>query len=409
MKRFKTDALNSLWMEVGDLSHPDYPFLDRNYSPASLMPVCDLTPYVTGMLLSGDSAALSELWSYIAHWDTLLELAMGVKAPKEMGLSEYASAELQATFLLTARISLNNGAAFVGADVAASILSTRDISLPGEFLSVLLSFLETELSHTKRYDCPELDINEKMEESLTALKQGTSGCETIAAYMKQVPPMVRITFSDVLNSGSTDCYSRHFHFGNGYDHRAYGCSREIGQQFATALGILEVPDVNQTGVSSSVTKPALISALSKQGIQVSKKNTRAELIRIASAVPGLLQEVQNDCDPDLLVLRQELAIEGREWAKRTKSLYWVSKALLAYMGMRKIGKRFPTTFSSVLDTFRDMAVGLQQHRESISRRSCADWLGTGKHSPNPDEIRRAMSEAGLTEKDLDALSAEYSD
>lgn len=38
-----------------------------------------------------------------------------------------------------------------------------------------------------------------------------------------------------------------------------------------------------------------------------------------------------------------------------------------------------------------------------------DWLGTGKHSPNPDELRRAMSEAGLTEKDLDALSAKYSD
>ena len=58
--------LNSLVEDVGALFHPEHPFLDRAYSPSTLMPACDLTPYVAEMLEVDDVDGIKELWSYIS-------------------------------------------------------------------------------------------------------------------------------------------------------------------------------------------------------------------------------------------------------------------------------------------------------------------------------------------------------
>ena len=73
--RFKTAGLNALWDEVGNLSHPDCPFLDRHYSPSTRMPVCDLTPYVTDFLIADDLESLTELLHYFGHTYESLKLA----------------------------------------------------------------------------------------------------------------------------------------------------------------------------------------------------------------------------------------------------------------------------------------------------------------------------------------------
>ena len=356
MMTFKTDGMRALWEEVGDLSHPDYPFLDRNYSPSSCMPVCDLTPYVADFILQNDWAALNELWSYIGRSDKTINPSILADIPDGLGLTEYARAELCAAYLLTSRISHDNGVAFVGGDVVSTILSTRDVDVDSACSAHWQSFLRCELEDMKSRDWPELDIEEKVNDSWTALLQGTDRCENFANFMKGIPPMVRITFADAIRSAQSNppydsLYNKHLHFGNGYGHRVYGCSETIGRAYAQALDILRHPCVEEIGITSKVTKSVLLQALTAHGINPPKNTKRENLIRLAEDVPGLLQHIQDQCEPDLLVIRSDLQAESKVWADRTKRLIWLSSSLLAYMGEMEL---FPGTKRLIPATCKDV-------------------------------------------------------
>jgi len=44
-----------------DIGHPEFPFLDRDHSPASRVPCTDFTPFIIDRLQSGDLSSISEL------------------------------------------------------------------------------------------------------------------------------------------------------------------------------------------------------------------------------------------------------------------------------------------------------------------------------------------------------------
>ena len=365
MMMFKTDGIRALWEEVGDLSHPDYPFLDRNYSPSSCMPVCDLTPYVADFILQNDWEALNELWSYIGRSDKTISPSILADLPDGLGLTEYARAELCAAYLLTSRMANDNGVAFVGGDVVSTILSTRNVDVDSACLAQWQSFLRCELEDMKSRDCPELDVEEKVNDSWAALLQGTARCENFANLMKSIPPMVRITLADAIRSAQSNppydsLYDKRLHFGNDYGHRVYGCSETIGRSYAQALDILRHPRVEEIGITSKVTKNELLQALTAQGINPPKNSKRENLIRLAEDVPGLLQHIQDQCEPDLLVIRLDLQAESKVWADRTKRLIWLSSSLLAYVGeidlFHGTKRLIPATCKDVIQTRSYMAV-----------------------------------------------------
>lgn len=65
--QFRSSPLSQLWKEVGDISHPQHPFLDLSYSPNSLMPAADYSPWVADRLGSGDWESILELLTFIAN------------------------------------------------------------------------------------------------------------------------------------------------------------------------------------------------------------------------------------------------------------------------------------------------------------------------------------------------------
>lgn len=365
--RFKTAGLNALWGEVGNLSHPDCPFLDRHYSPSTRMPVCDLTPYVTDFLMADDLESLTELWHYIGHTYESLKLALMANLPGGLQLSDYANHELRASYLLTVRMANDNGAAFVGSKVVSTILSTRNVEVSGRLEDELNAFIYRELETLKKNGEPEIDTDKTLEDTWSALRQGTIGCENFSGIMKQVPPMVRISFANAIRdmqSPYRSFYNNRFHFGNGYGDRVYGCSEIIGREYAKSLGILNHPRVEETGVSAKVTKDEIIRALNGNGIRSAKSSSRRHLLDLATNVPGLLQNLQDINDPDFLVIRPDSWDEARVWADRTKRLIWLSAALISAMGEVGIAKRLiPATSKEVLHTHEHMAVAILKVNE----------------------------------------------
>ena len=360
---FRSEAVRELWDEVGALSHPQYPFLSPCYSPNSYMPTCDFTTFVAKALLSKDIDAIYELWGFLLHQDELLELALKATVPQGVAVSPETDAELRATYLLTTRMSYDNSAACTGAAVAATILSTQSAEISNQGIDTIRTCLAKELNDLKRSEWAELDVEEKLEESFSALNQGTKGCDNFAVLMASVPPMVRITFAHAIKHDKSDLYNARLNFGNSYGERVYGCSEIIGQSIANSLKILCPPDVNEIGVGSKVTKAALMSGLVEHNVQFKKSATRDELIAIAQSVPGLLQSVQDKCDPDILVIRKDLATEAKIWAKRNNQLYWLATSLLTAMGRTTNTNIPPTTLTDLLNNQLQMANGLRKHRE----------------------------------------------
>src|SRR6266496_3517210 len=72
--RFRSSALAHVWGEVSSISHPDYPFLDPLYSPGSLMPAADFSPWVGARIALGDWDSILELLRFIGTDDQVTAL-----------------------------------------------------------------------------------------------------------------------------------------------------------------------------------------------------------------------------------------------------------------------------------------------------------------------------------------------
>ena len=59
-RQFRSAAVAELYSQIADITHPDYPFLDRSYSPGSYMPAADFSPWIASRRKQQDRAAIEE-------------------------------------------------------------------------------------------------------------------------------------------------------------------------------------------------------------------------------------------------------------------------------------------------------------------------------------------------------------
>jgi hypothetical protein len=131
---FKTVGVARLYDEVREWCHPEYPFLDRNYSPGANAPAIDFTPFVAEWLASGHLDAVFELLSFLTSKTDAGTIAhrgaLHAWLPQWVELSEAARHELNEIHLLTVRASMAGGfpdAPRVGANLAATTIASRQL------------------------------------------------------------------------------------------------------------------------------------------------------------------------------------------------------------------------------------------------------------------------------------------
>ena len=365
---FRTPEVRNLAIEYKGEYHKEYPFLDSQYSPGSHMPFTDLTLYVSEWIGDGKKDALYELWKYIGDFrgEVAMREALRMSIPEGIEISAFARNEILAIYALTLRAHLAvDHADYPGAAMMATTFSTRNVLLSSKLKTVLQALIRHEFtSRNQESDVYNYNVNDETKAVLDALEQGVSGCEKFAAIMKTVPPTVRVAISDSMRDTRTDdsLWNRLIHYSLGYGERAYGCSGKLNRECAVSLGILEPVNPSTFGIPTTVTKAMIADGLLRSGVSFKKTAKRDDLLRLADTVPGLVAELINTAEPDLMVIKSEYAREARTWARRNQALFPFALAFMAYMGLERIKQ--PTrrsTFRKVLDNQAAMVSGEFQY------------------------------------------------
>lgn len=365
---FRTPEVRNLAIEYKGEYHTEYPFLDSQYSPGSHMPFTDLTLYVSEWIGDGKKDALYELWKYIGDFrgEVAMREALRMSIPEGIEISAFARNEILAIYALTLRAHLAvDHADYPGAAMMATTFSTRNVLLSSKLKTVLQALIRHEFtSRNQESDVYNYNVNDETKAVLDALEQGVSGCEKFAAIMKTVPPTVRVAISDSMRDTRTDdsLWNRRIHYSLGYGERAYGCSGKLNRERAVSLGILEPVNPSTFGIPTTVTKAMIADGLLRSGVSFKKTAKRDDLLRLADTVPGLVAELVNTAEPDLMVIKSEYAREARTWARRNQALFPFALAFMAYMGLERIKQ--PTrrsTLRKVLDNQAAMVSGEFQY------------------------------------------------
>lgn len=363
---FLTEEVRLLAEEYAAEYHKDYRFLDPNYSPGSHMPFADLTQYVAEWYGSGKQAALYELWSYIGDFRNELAMreALRIGVPEGLSISDYARNEMWAVYALTLRMELAIGRAeFPGAVMMASIFSTRDVALTEDLRKALSRLVRAEFAkRNKEFGDGKTaaELNAEVKDVFAALDQGVAGCAGFAAIMKTVPPTVREAIAGAMRQpgGDDRLWNRRIHYSLGYGERAYGCSEKLNRECANSLDILDSVDPSEFGVPNSVTKAMIMEGLAARGVAFKKSAKRDDLLRLAWTCEGLVRELVDQAEPDLRVIKPEYAHEACVWADRNRRLIPFAQAVMAYMGLVRIGQtERRTTLDKVLENQAAMVCG----------------------------------------------------
>lgn len=301
---FRTPEVADLYRSIAQWSHPEYPFLDKSYSPSSNAPATDYTLAIANWLQSGRIDAIEELWYCIAPSGVASEqiLMNGLRAsiPPQLNLPPHVQAELRAVFLLTLRAQfvIFRWSTDIGIEVAASVLACYPVQIvkPGEQRS----------------------------EPGEATKM-----------LREVAPMVRVVtyryFADSWHIGRLN-------LNLSYDDRMYGCGREPNRVALEKLGFFG-PPTDVVDVPAAVTKDILRTELESAGFQFSKGDTRKQLIEVARAVPGLISTLVARVYPEMRRIRDEWRKPVDEFVTNMYASKDQARGILTAMGLSSLRQR----------------------------------------------------------------------
>jgi hypothetical protein len=355
---FKTPEVANLYEEILPWCHEEYPFLDRNYSPASNMPAIDFTPQVATWLAEGREEAIAELWSYLTYSNDAcsiaLKSALRCQLPHWIKLSESARHELHAICILTLRAAmcsnLRNPSA-VSSWLAATTLGSRHLDLAPDYdrgdwtaemsratktvvlappySGELLKAIESEMTENSFLG----SIHGKQKGAKIALdtamsEMGTS--EMAAEKLKSIPPMARYVVYD--------CIYREWAVGTlrfdlYYEHRSYGCGREPNRQYIDWLGFFATPN-DEADPPAAVTKQLLLAAFEQCGVKCRKSASRNEMVDLARTVPNLVSSLILQHCPEQRSVLPEWKESLNSWALRVRYVESVGAALLKILGVQ---------------------------------------------------------------------------
>lgn len=294
--QFRTAEVAVLYDELKDVSHPEHPFIEREYSPGSNMPATDFTLPIARWLLGRRYDAVSELWGFLTpSLDTyrpVLVSALVATPPRQLDLPDYVRAELHAIYLLVMRTVTIHSRFLVqvGVRLAASTLAcypmrlTPDISPP----------------------------------------------QRAAELLRSASPMARIVVHDFLFGGWS---AGRLRLNLQYDDRLYGCSAQINAAELERMQLFEAPG-DDAYVSAAVTKKMLLTELNSAGLAFKTSDTRKAMLAAAREIPGMISSLVLRTDPSRRRLRREWRDGVQEWAARIHACEPMANDVLRQMGLQ---------------------------------------------------------------------------
>lgn len=380
--QFKTEEVSKLWQKYQSLSHSEFPFLDKSYSPSSLVPCCDFTLDIAQLILDGKFEAVWELLEFLGAEKKAFLMA---HIPDELSIDSFGMAEIIATFLLTWRMPCAScQSVSIGTEVLASILASHGNSLTADRCSRLKDLSANQLQLQRQAECDfellsdEDDDNEPCDFSENVNKDyseffalSDSDGDIVTADMRDAPPMVRIALARFFLSESYYWNSKvRFEHGSGY-----GCSAEVGNQCLAAMSFLESVSPGEGKLPREITKENLYEELKATGYAPAKSSSRQKLVELAIADEPLLRKLLRKYAPGLVCVKPQFKIEAEKWFRRYSLAKTLARGVFADMTSCAFSKEFNVPLAEVekeraetiMDTAKSLFRGKAHYDSGITR------------------------------------------
>lgn len=315
-----TPPVADFYNSIRQWCHPEFPFLDSQYSPGSYMPAVDMTIFVAQCIANNKNDAIMDLMSYLTPASDssrkLLADALLKRIPDWILLSVSAREELQAIHLLLVRMSCTsiNYSERTAGMVAATTLASQQLSVSDGHYDTLLKYTKTEAK----------ELGGDAESALMTAMSPLGVEVACANKIKSAVPMARLVVADYV--------ARDWGVGKlrpclYYGERMYGCGGQDNINNIERLGFFDQPN-DAMKPSSEITKEHLRESLEQSGLTVKKSASRQQMIEIAQTIPGLMASLITKITPEQKGLRPEHEESVRAWARRVKTIEPVALALL---------------------------------------------------------------------------------
>jgi len=330
---FKSDEVRALWEHVRPISHADYPFLDTEYSPSSLMPAADYTKWVIGRLREDDWESLKEFLNFITdeHQLTALE-----KTFRDYSFSEYIHGDDELLFELKAIAILCYRIPWMGRkDSQTHLISELYLHSLAchsfELLESALEYLQKGANNLIRRQNKE---NEEYESSfkretvkISELRQkrifSPSG---VGQVFEQYPVTFRACIGYSLVRGSPVSGTIRPQLQGEYGLRQFGLSAHQNTEFIDATGVFTAP-TDLSALAKRLQKKDLQEVGSEVGIEIVKSWKKDQMIDVLLESSAARSMISKRASRELIAVNEEQKKAFDQWSSDIADLKNVALCL----------------------------------------------------------------------------------
>lgn len=327
--KFRSAAVSVLWDEVGGISHPDHPFLDRSYSPSTQMPAADFTPWVVDRLATNDWSSIAELLSFITyeHQVTALERTF-----QSYDFSRFIQAdqalllELQAVAILAYRILWTghaDGRLSLIEDIFQHCLASYPFAIrPSEIEHLLAGankLIRKRNRELKEMRAPEplLTVNDFSQ---------ASDVSAVGEALRTYPPTFRACITLSMQWGLHGPGMIEPRAQGEYGLRQFGLSAEQNLHFFRSCGLFG-PMSNINAVAERLTKDDLVEIANAGSVAVAKSWKKERIVSALLNDEGTRAAIKAKTTGDLVQIRDDILAPFNSWRARVTAMQPAARCL----------------------------------------------------------------------------------
>jgi hypothetical protein len=322
--RIRSPALAQLWHEVSSLSHPDYPFLDRAYSPGSLMPCADVSTWAVERLAAGDRDSLWELLGFIAADDQISELRRTVTSydpSRFIDAEPPLLLELEAITILIYRIPWTGHE-----DSRRSLLALLFEHSLGSYPFTVrqaaaqpLCDAANKVIRQRNREFKELRPPEPLLKAETLVTGLLPEVSAVGQELRRFPITFRACISYSLDRGSPVPGTIRPQLQGEYGLRQFGLCGRQNSQFFAQCGIFEAPS-DLCVVAARLSKDELLQLAAPYAVEIVKSWKKQRIIEALLGLAETRSAIAVKAFDNLVQVRPEVGAAFDAWRARVAAV-----------------------------------------------------------------------------------------
>lgn len=323
---FKSDKVKALLEHVRPISHPEYPFLDTEYSPSSLMPAADYTKWVSSRLREDDWESLKEFLDFITYEHQLTALE---KTFRDYSFSEYIHGdqelllELKTIAILCYRIpwtGRKESQTHLLSELYLHALACHPFEIPESALEYLQRGANN-LIRKQNKESEEYGISFKRETvKIAELRQNRVFTpSSIGLIFKEYPVTFRACIGYSLERGSPVSGTIRPQLQGEYGLRQFGLSGKENAEFIDATGVFTAPS-DLAALAKRLQKKELQEIGSDANIELLKSWKKDKMIDLVLESSTGREMVAKRASKELIAVVEEKKEDFDSWCSDIASL-----------------------------------------------------------------------------------------